>query len=440
MDEDERAFFLYWRGEFRMGYILKTDEGYIWFYARDLCLFTGENNAKWGISANFRELLKLWQLYREIFGGLDLFLPQWLVDFAVVYEIETEVFPLLLPFCTELNLPLLTDTYLYRRHIEENNRILFDDIKALVSGPLAESVLIKSASGHALIRDFETAVNAADLYLRENFRMRLFDFFFPPALTQESHTGFEGMGGAGHTLYTVECISFSAHPPLIQFLENLFRYTEYCYGIKTQRLLKGSSPVPQIDEIWKNVADSAFGFEEKVPAKKPPSRGKNEGLYRSNKTIDRLRRESDTVRELLLSGPSVSQISPISPIYSDSEEQIIDEHDTGKNKNEQFVAVHREPAAIHRARDGEKERSLSLFFEQLDNIEKKTLTLIMAKKHRELASFARKNNTMLEFLIDTINGKFLEKTGDLLIDSMDEVPIIQGEYIESLKGFLNTAE
>jgi hypothetical protein len=51
---------------------------------------------------------------------------------------------------------------------------------------------------------------------------------------------------------------------------------------------------------------------------------------------------------------------------------------------------------------------------------------------RELENLARKNNTMPELLIDRINSAFLEETGDLLIEIVDEKPIIQSEYRQEL--------
>jgi hypothetical protein len=137
MDAQEKAFFLYWRGEFRRGNILKTSEGYIRVFARELCLFSGgEDEAL----ENFRGLLRLWETYADIFKNLGDFLPGWLLDFAVLYEKTESFLPLLLPHARNCGDPLLSDMYIYRHFIEENNSIDFYDIKLLIPHTIAKSV------------------------------------------------------------------------------------------------------------------------------------------------------------------------------------------------------------------------------------------------------------------------------------------------------------
>jgi hypothetical protein len=243
--------------------------------------------------------------------------------------------------------------------------------------------------------------------------MHLFEFFYPPVPAKESRTGFEGMGGAGYTAYIVERIGFSAHPPLIQFLENLFRYTEYHHGIKTGALLKGSSRPPHIDEVWKTIAGAAWGFAENIPAIRPSPAPpeKTKGIFRSDTVLNRLREESNAVRDMLLTNAS-NDVTTSEPLV---------------------IARKSEMSHTRQAK-----QSADAFFKELDTVEKETIRLIIAGKTGELANFARKNGTMPELLIDTINGKFLEISGDLLIDSMDEIPIIQGEYIESYERYTKT--
>jgi hypothetical protein len=85
---------------------------------------------------------------------------------------------------------------------------------------------------------------------------------------------------------------------------------------------------------------------------------------------------------------------------------------------------------------------LRTFLESLDDTDRAALALVAGAPEkdldaaRSLAALARAGDTMPELVIDRINAGFLEISGDLLVDTVDEAPSIQPEYKEEIKKLL----
>jgi hypothetical protein len=439
MDGEERAFFLHWRGEFRRGNILKTAGAYIRIYARELCLFTGAGE---GAPENFRELVRLWEAYREIPESAVSFLPRWIFDFACVYETDTGALEPLLARARESGVPFLMDLYYRRRFIAENNSIEFGDVKPLLPDK-------------PFLRDFEIALNGIDRFLRERFRLRLFEFFFPPAPAAETVEAFPGMDGAGKSSYTIEGMRFSKSGPFLSFLEDLYRYAEYRFKIKKGLELKRGAPA--IHEVWKELACRALDFEDRasVPAAgRGPADSGRRGLpapadteeYNpspvpplppaglSEAALERLRADSDAVLKLLR--PPDAPLPEV-PRPDGGEGTAAAKRD--KTGGGTRAGIPKPAGAKPRL---PSKSTLRSFLENLDDTCRAALALVAeapengADLTRRLAALARAGNTMPELVIDRINAGFLEIFGDLLVDTVDEAPSIQPEYREEVKKLL----
>ena len=418
MDRNERSYYLYWRTEFRRGNLLESNESYIRIFARELCLFTGDEDS---VTQNFSLMLKLWQQYRGTLGNLDNFLPRWLVDYMAVYEIRDFALPLLLPFAKDLNDPLLGDIYVYSRFIAENNAIDFSGIRYLLPKTAGEDLFLNNTQPHhyafdQLIKDFETAINAIDRYLRQEFKLNLFEFFCPPASSTEKREAFSGMERAGSSSYSVTGIRFSMHRPLLNFLENLFNYTEFLYRAKNSYVSVGKSAKkpPNPGEPWKSIADTILGQET-------GSRGFSGPLshyIKLEKTnLKKIRTDADAVRELL----------------------SIEEEKPEKQQNGNFELFSKtdlvQPSAPIKGTIPQGGRhihsALKHVLKSLTQAELEAIRIISSageNPYSALEELARKHNTMPELIIDRINSAFLEQTGDLLIDMVDKKPQIHPEY------------
>jgi hypothetical protein len=378
MGKDEKAFYLYWRGEFRRGNVLKTDEGYIRVYARELCLFAGGEGGQ--PERNFRRLAALWENYVEIYPDIGNFLPRWLMDFAAVYGITDASLPLLVSSARKSTDSLLTDIYLYRRFIEENNVIEYDDIKPLLRDAAAKGYYYeKGSTGRQAVSALCLALNAVDRYLRENFRLKLFEFFYPPRFEAEKRAAFADMERAGRSSYTVCGPRFSKHFPLIDFLEKTSAYTEYLVKVKNGD--KPSGNPPSLADTWKRIVDDAMNC--------------NFGIKETS--LEKLRADSDAVRKLLAV--------------------------------EDKTAVP-EAAAFTTSKKLERKKiSLKSFLTKLDKDDREVLRIITGVKNADsLETLAKKRGTMPALLIDRVNALFMDLSGDLLICTVDEKPDIESEY------------
>jgi hypothetical protein len=449
MDEAERAFFLHWRHCFRQGKepggsaqtAEQSAEPYIRLYARELCLFTGPGPER-RPENHFRELRRLWTAYRERFPGLDDFLPQWLLDFAVIYDLDADsLFPLIPPG----RAPLLSDLYLHHHFIDENNVIAAADLRGLIpelSGP--EDF---SPPDARFIRDFELAVNAVDRSLRERFQLRLFSFFYPPQSAVRRFTAFAGMAGAGYSAYTAEWVHFSGHPPLLRFLGDLYGYTEYWFNVKKGLEKKG--PPPPLDEVWKQMVDPVLGREDQLPVLRsgPSAAGPYQAAAEAAEPaaerrfrprpppvqlrlefLDRLRAESDEVREMLTTEETVRR----EELGGRSEDGRVG----GRERFGEIPAAPPSRGRIFEPRDGTggDERGAEDFWDGLGETEREGLRIILREGGAaELEGWARMKGTMAELFIDGINEKFLEVFGDLLVETVDEGARIQAEYKEEVK-------
>jgi hypothetical protein len=414
LSTEERDYFLYWRGLCRRSRYLPSDPGYIRLYARELILAMGEGPPE----DHFRELLALWLNYRGDFPGLDGFLPQWLLDFGVLYGIADRCIPELLPLAGESGNPFLRDLFLHRRYIEEDHQVVFTDIRDLLPPDLAEGIFRGSPSGRGPEKQVETALGGIDRYLRRSYGLRFFEFFYPSWAAPVLIRAFDGLGGTGYSAYTAEWIRFYGHKPLEDFLEALVRYI--LYRLRLESGFDRPGREPPLDPLWKYLAGLELGFPGN---KRPPELGP-ERINLETARVETLRSESDAVRDLL---------------HIDTPE------DPG------FPGAAPPPLKFslpERSRTGEKP-SLGVFLEKLGKPEREALELILRGEAGQipgkdpsaaLEDLARKNHTMPELLLDNMNETFLGIFKDLLIESREGIPGISAEYAADLAACLFSGE
>jgi hypothetical protein len=403
LSPEERELFFWWRGEFREGRNRETGRPFLFLYARELILLMGGKPEE-----AFEELRRLWTAYREVYPGLDRRFPRWLLDFGVLYKIPGEILsPALLGFPPP-GAGLLGDLWLHKKYVEENNSLVTEDFEALLPGGSARafSRLDFSAGLKARAKEaFGVILNTIDRFLRQGYGKKLLEFFYPLPPRRESVTAFEGLAGLGHSAYTSEWLSFSAHRPFLSFLASIASSLEY-------RLLKetGFKPPgnpPHLDPLWKYLA----GLDEKGAP--PPEELGLPLVELEREKISRLREESDAVRELLRiepeedlpphSGPPPRFTFP-SPVAS---------------LPSSLPSLHPSPSS-----------PFSSFLDSLSETERRALELIVRGRGREdLEALAREKGTMAELILDGINGRFMEDRGDLLLEiAPGEEPRIHAEY------------
>ncbi|GHV58107.1 hypothetical protein AGMMS49579_25010 [Spirochaetia bacterium] len=356
--------------------------------ARELILFVDDGPEK-----NLTELLELYTAYRADFPGLDRTILPWIMDFVFIYNIPDAI-PRLLPFVQKIKNSIITDLYLHHIYIDENNPINIDDIRLL-------SITVSSEKESGRVLD------AIDRYLREHFKIRFFEFFYPPIPVTMSFTAFEGLEGIGESSYTAEWVSFSSHRPLLNFLDTLLRYIAYRTRAETD--FDKRRQVPPLSGVWKEITDAVL---EQRELRVSHVRG---GTALKKETLEKLRDDSEKVQKLLrieYSGsdsapPSILPAPPVAP----------------------------SPALQITQTANRSGGALAEFLTGLGPIEGEALRIIAdGGDLSALETLAQKGLTMPELIVDDINGQFNDLFSDILIEIVDEAPLIQAEYEAEIKG------
>ena len=84
MNQQQRAWYFYWRTEVRNGNYLDTDLSYIFIYVHELLSGYGCKNAQEG----YDKLMTIWMQYRERYPRLDNYLVDWTFDFTQLHNLE----------------------------------------------------------------------------------------------------------------------------------------------------------------------------------------------------------------------------------------------------------------------------------------------------------------------------------------------------------------
>jgi hypothetical protein len=184
-----------------------------------------------------------------------------------------------------------------------------------------------------------------------------------------------------------------------------------------------------MDTRWRDIINTELGFSGAGETDPPPASGR---LRLRPERIARIRRESDDVRELLriddAGGGTPPETAPSGP-----EPAVGDQPDTVSGAAPDSKADWKadNQSGILPAAPG-----LAEFLAGLGAAETEILRLIAGAGdppapdalRTSLAECARTFSAMPELLIDGINEQFQGYFGDLLIDTLDGVPVILAEY------------
>ncbi|MDR0656793.1 MAG: hypothetical protein LBG22_10805 [Treponema sp.] len=408
LSQEEKNNFFRWRHLFRKGIQKPAGRAFIRIYARELCLAMGNTEPLEAFAGLSR--LQEYCVWLESFSGekedlqeteeerVSLQLLQRLFDFAVMYGITSRTLPLVLSRAAGSRDYLIQDLLIHKKYIEENNSIAFEDIHPFI-GDLLQGNSFYVFYGKELEKALEKVINLIDRRLRDLCKKRLFEFFFPVQTYRESRRAFAGMEAAGYSSYTAEWAHFLGSKPLLKFTSSVFRYVEYRLKIKTG--FEKPRQAPPLEEYWRLIADAALN-NAAFPVHIWPG-----SVKLRHESIERLRSESDEVKQLLL----------------------IEENSAGGGKTE---GGHETPPPGLKKTE-KKQSGIDAFIGGLNETERKALFCIASAEDpsslkTELGETAAAGFSMPELLIDSINEKFMDAFGDLLIENGKEGPCIAEEY------------
>ena len=81
---EQRAYYFYWRAEWKKGRILRSDYSYIYLFAYEVLNLPDKIAPEVGVTL----LARLWRDYRQSLPRIDAYMSLWIEDFCLVYGLE----------------------------------------------------------------------------------------------------------------------------------------------------------------------------------------------------------------------------------------------------------------------------------------------------------------------------------------------------------------
>jgi hypothetical protein len=342
---------------------------------------------------HFIALRDLWRAYRESFPETGALLHRWLLDFMVIHGVAGEALPLLLEEGRDGILPepeadgrdkgadLFLDLAIRRFFVEgavtEDTEQTWPLLRALIpkkilhrkeaASPDGAGETAGKAGAAAFRENCCRTLAALDGHLRRDWNRGFFELFYPPRPVRGEFTAFRGLG-PGTSSYTAFRPAFSSHPPLIEILSALALDPE-------------TNPLPGAI-----LRPRPLNMEEEL--------------------IEELRRESDTVRDLLTIDEAAAEMKKKPP-----RKRMLPPPDITVPERPGFTKP--DPAA------------LETFAASLGEAERRALKHIAANGEHAAPDIS---GLIPDAVIDAVNEAFNRRFGDLLIETGPEGPSISGEY------------
>ena len=399
LNQTQLEFFLRWRNECRLGNIRIIPgsmymETYVRLYAEELALCMGKE----GPMQHFTALLHLYNACTEHYPETANLLCKYCLEFAVVYGIGAEAFPILLN-------ELLNNGWFGEMHseIEDTEELLLDlgisyffteaenNFGKNEYWPLIKRLIppkLLARKDNQIPPEFFHTLEVLDTQLRQDWNRSFFTLFFPPQFRKSDCRAFEGGRFMGDSSYTVFRPGFLSHKPLLDILSAL-------------ALEPDKNPLPG------------------VKARLNP-------LSLENELIEELRKESDEVREMLKLEDNLFEGQ--TPAFRSTKRAGL----RRQARIEQKQNTLNESNYSETAYTPVNKITLMEFIGSLKDTEQNLIKNIMQGAHTS------KNHSVSDTDIDAINVAFYEQFGDLLIETAPDhdkspAPSIFAEYAAILK-------
>ncbi|MCL1927533.1 MAG: hypothetical protein FWG07_01905 [Treponema sp.] len=388
LNQTQLEFFFQWRSECRRGNVrIMPDsmymETYIILYAEELALCMGKE----GSMQHFTALMHLFLACIEYYPETAMQLCKFCVDFAIIYGIGAEAFPILLHELvsngwfneihneiagTEM---LLLDMALYYFFIEAENNLEKKEYWPLIKKLIPHRLLKRKENDSEFPSRFCQTLETLDTQLRQDWNRSFFMLFFPPLLQSCDCNAFESGRVMGNSSYTVLRPGFSTHKPLIDILAAL-TLTPEC------------NPLPGVKTCL-------------------------HPLSLENELLEELRKESNAVREMLTMEDY--SLNGQNSVY----------HGRNRAGSHRPKRIEHQPKALNQSTYIPVDKiNLTKFITSLGTVNRKALESIIRAAHDP----ALKHTDISDTTIDEINSAFYEQFGDLIIEIGSEEPSISAEY------------
>lgn len=301
MDKHQQAWYFYWRSEIRKGNYLDTDTSYILVHIYELLSGVGCED----LSSGYQQLQRIWSVYRKGHPDLDPYLHEWLLDFALYYNLKYELPEDCLPLIGKHSMQ--ADLLIHEHRADVPLFLPFELIDAICEYRMKDSRLY---SDNRVL--FEEAISQVVAVVDRSFRERtgkgLLAAYGPTERTEDWRDIFRGAlcKGANKRL-KVSFYAYTKTDSLVDFMDNLVKYTE-----NVLRRINGYRGRLHSISLDSETCDAINSFLERTNGYELSSSlylGGDDSTIRRLKNpyeleldfnrISKLREESDLVREAL---------------------------------------------------------------------------------------------------------------------------------------------
>ncbi|MEC0254559.1 TerB N-terminal domain-containing protein [Paenibacillus lautus] len=306
MASDQFKWYFYWREEVRSGRYPDTDLSYLFVYFYELIHGVG-----WSDPLQGYELMEqAWTAYRKRYAKLDTYLREWLYDFMIVHGLDMPIRETYQRFPRVLSAELKEKEW-KRRFSLQPVELTWELLLDLLDYDVEKSRFYQENGRKDLEQYAPKVIALVDSYLAKMKGQRFIDRFQPRPRQVKRHLFRSAV--YDHGLYgrnvVLTVVSLSEYAPLRSYITGLVRLTENklreLRGFKGR--LRGADAVePEVEEIITRYLKKEIQEELEAQRKQAiPEVQIDTGKLR------RLQRESDQVREMLLTEEAGQQAEAI---------------------------------------------------------------------------------------------------------------------------------
>ncbi|MGG4340468.1 TerB N-terminal domain-containing protein [Paenibacillus lautus] len=306
MASDQFKWYFYWREEVRSGRYPDTDLSYLFVYFYELIHGVGWSDPLQGYAL----MEQAWTAYRKRYAKLDTYLREWLYDFMIVHGLDMPIRETYQRFPRVLSAELKEKEWKRRfslQPVELSWELLLD----LLDYDVEKSRFYQENGRKDLEQYAPKVIALVDSYLAKMKGQRFIDRFQPRPRQVKRHLFRSAV--YDHGLYgrnvVLTVVSLSEYAPLRSYITGLVRLTENklreLRGFKGR--LRGQDAVePEVKEIITRYLKKEV--QEQLDAQRKQAIPE---VQIDTGKLHRLQRESDQVRDMLLTEEAGQQAEVI---------------------------------------------------------------------------------------------------------------------------------
>ena len=304
MSSSQKKWYFYWRNKVRNNSYPETSLSYIFLYIYELLCDIGVRDASDGVD----KMMAVWKNYRQPYHTLDNYLPTWIFDYCHLHKLPYEPIPF--DDITVSNVDVLN--ILIDKHAGEHPlKLPLYLIQKLSYYKFTSSSYYKKRNT-LMVNAIPKVISLADMYFWQKEKKGLFEKYGPSTISTFSTNVYSSTLLSNMT-YDYSCKDYVRKANklqdiitgLIKFTENVLRSIDGVSG-----RVRNREEIQKLTELQSVIEKYLYKIYGKEPYKKKVNNQKKNELIRkpiqSEKAagldfdkIEKLRKESDNVREIL---------------------------------------------------------------------------------------------------------------------------------------------